>query len=261
MPVLTDASKMKLEALDHPKTLDFAARLNVEIPTAIGYLELLWAFVGKKSPQGNIGKWPDGAIARACFWNGNPSVFVSALTDAGYLDINPQYRYMIHDWQEHAPRWVKAKLKNLKLEFITVVNTTERPIVDTTVATVNLVCKGREVQVQVQGKGSTREGKNNTVTLEAEMPEGLNKNAWDTWVDYRQKIRKPLKPVSMRAAQRNLAAFGEDQEAVVQQSIANGYQGLVPLKNGGYVKANKPKGKIHRALEACDKVFGPMGKA
>ena len=56
---------MKLDALDHPKTLDLAARLNVELPTVIGHLELLWAFTGKKASQGGIGKWPDGAIARA----------------------------------------------------------------------------------------------------------------------------------------------------------------------------------------------------
>ena len=69
--------------------------------------------------------------------------------------------------------------------------------------------------------------------VETSPPPGLNKTAWETWVDYRKQIRKPLKPVSMQAAQRNLAAYGDDQEAVVQQSIANGYQGLVPLKNGG----------------------------
>ena len=56
---------VKLDALDHPKTLDLAARLNVELPTVIGHLELLWAFTGKKASQGGIGKWPDGAIARA----------------------------------------------------------------------------------------------------------------------------------------------------------------------------------------------------
>lgn len=240
---------MKLEALDHPKTLDFAARLNVELPTAIGYLELLWAFTGKKSPQGNIGKWPNGAIARACFWNGNPETFVAALVDAGYLDANTQHRYMIHDWSEHAPRWVKAKLKNLKLDFIIVVATTVSTVVATTEPTVDPVCKGREVQ----GKGSTREGKSNNPSPEEEIPPGLNLTAWQRWQEYRISIRKPLKPASILAAQETLAAFGSDQQAVVQQSIADGYQGLFPLKNTGGGNAtrqqvdNSAVGKVRRA--------------
>jgi hypothetical protein len=66
--------------------------------------------------------------------------------------------------------------------------------------------------------------------------DGVNPTAWKTWVDYRHQIRKPLKPVSMPAAQRTLAAFGSEQMAVVQQSVANGWQGLFPVKqiNGAH---------------------------
>ena len=62
---------------------------------------------------------------------------------------------------------------------------------------------------------------------------GLDSTAWATWVDYRKQIRKPLKPASILAAQRKLAAFGCDQYAVVEQSIANGWTGIFQLKNGG----------------------------
>lgn len=109
---------MKLEGLDHPKTLDLAALLQVELPTAIGHLELLWAFTGKKAPQGNIGKWPDGAIARACFWMGDPQRFMQSLLQAGLIEADPEHRYIVHDWHEHAPRWVRAKLAKAKLQFV-----------------------------------------------------------------------------------------------------------------------------------------------
>jgi hypothetical protein len=59
---------------------------------------------------------------------------------------------------------------------------------------------------------------------------GVDPAAWKTWLAYRVEIRKPLKQVSMPAAQRTLAAFGSNQMAVVQQSIANGWQGLFDLK-------------------------------
>lgn len=101
---------MKIGALDHPKTLDLAARLNVALPTAIGHLELLWAYTAKHAPQGNVGKWPDGSIARACYWNADPTAFVTALAEAGFLDRDRDHRYLIHDWKDHAPRWVSSKL-------------------------------------------------------------------------------------------------------------------------------------------------------
>jgi hypothetical protein len=109
---------VKLDALDHPKTLDFAARLNINLPTAIGHLELLWAWAGKKAAQGNIGKWPDGAIARACFFDGDPATFVAALVAAGFLDPHPTHRLLVHDWLDHAPRWVKSKLSTEGQTFI-----------------------------------------------------------------------------------------------------------------------------------------------
>ncbi len=64
-----------------------------------------------------------------------------------------------------------------------------------------------------------------------EMPPGLNVSAWEQWIEYRKKLRKPLKQISISAAQQELAAFGDDQLAVVTHSIANGYQGLFAPKN------------------------------
>lgn len=149
---------MKLDALDHPKTLDFAARLGVELPTAIGHLELLWAFTAQKSPQGNIGKWPDGAIARACYWNGDPAKFVAALKDSKFVDTDQTHRLLIHDWHEHAPRWVRAKLSGAKLQFLTIVATTVGTTddsVDESETVLNGHCSADSVR---QGKSKQEKG-------------------------------------------------------------------------------------------------------
>lgn len=128
---------MLLEALDHPKTLHLASLLGVELPTAIGHLELLWAFTAKKAPQGNVGKWPPGAIAGACYWRGNPEAFTAALGAARFLDLDPDHGWCVHDWHDHAPRWVKAKLSRERLTFVMPkARTTVAPVVGTTVATV-----------------------------------------------------------------------------------------------------------------------------
>lgn len=71
---------------------------------------------------------------------------------------------------------------------------------------------------------------------EANPPPGLDPAVWSRWCNYRREIRKPLKPASIPAAQRALAAFGSDQAAVVEQSVAHGWQGLFALKPNGAAK-------------------------
>lgn len=70
--------------------------------------------------------------------------------------------------------------------------------------------------------------------------EGLNPQAWTRWRDYRKEIRRPIKSASLLAAQRKLAGYGADQIAVVEQSIANGWQGLFDLRANGGARAAEP---------------------
>lgn len=63
-------------------------------------------------------------------------------------------------------------------------------------------------------------------------PDGLDFDAWKRWVSYRKQIKKPIRPVSVSAAQKDLAKFGVQQADVVEQSIAQGWQGLFALKPG-----------------------------
>ncbi len=86
-----------------------------------------------------------------------------------------------------------------------------------------------------EGKGEERKGE----SPEAPVVEGLNPIAWAEWLTYRREIRKPLKPASMLAAQRKLAAFGPDQAAVVEQSKANAWVGMFPVKHQGKAPTRK----------------------
>jgi hypothetical protein len=52
-------------------------------------------------------------------------------------------------------------------------------------------------------------------------------------VAYRKSIGKPLRPVSFLSAAVDLAKHGANQAAVVEQSVAQGWQGLFPLKQAG----------------------------
>lgn len=86
--------------------------------------------------------------------------------------------------------------------------------------------------------------------LSGSTPDGLDEIVWKRWIDYRKQIRKPLKPASILAAQRKLAAYGSDQAAVVEQSIANGWTGLFELKN-----KHGPPGKVNGYRKTQDEIL------
>jgi hypothetical protein len=58
--------------------------------------------------------------------------------------------------------------------------------------------------------------------------EGLNVEAWEQWVAYRKRIKKPLRVDNYPWTQRKLAKFGKNQMAAVDQSMENEWQGLFP---------------------------------
>lgn len=70
--------------------------------------------------------------------------------------------------------------------------------------------------------------------------ETLDQQAWERWKAYRVAIRKPIKAASEDAMKLKLQRYGADQEAVVEQSISNGYQGLFDLKKSKQMPGEKP---------------------
>lgn len=70
----------------------------------------------------------------------------------------------------------------------------------------------------------------------------LDEAAWERWVAYRKAIRKPIKEVSEHAMKLKLSRYGADQDAVVNQSISNQWQGLFELKKA----APRPGEKVEK---------------
>tara|TARA_R110002124_G_C8664452_1_gene490602 strand:- start:73 stop:552 length:480 start_codon:yes stop_codon:yes gene_type:complete len=62
------------------------------------------------------------------------------------------------------------------------------------------------------------------------IPEGLNTEAWESWVEFRKKAK--FKKYKTDAAMKKLAKMGnhDEQALIVQNSIDLEYQGLFPLK-------------------------------
>ena len=88
---------MKRDTLRHPKLYDLAARLDCSRAEAIGFLTLLWDMTSQVAVCGDIGKWANGAIARACEWHGDSDVFIEALIASRWLDVSAEHRLIVHD--------------------------------------------------------------------------------------------------------------------------------------------------------------------
>ena len=89
----------------------------------------------------------------------------------------------------------------------------------------------------------------------------LDLEAWKRWVEYRKEIKRPLRPVSMKAAARALAAYGDAQAAVVERSIAQGWQGLFPLTDKPSGKAAvRPRLRTADEIEADERARGSHGR-
>lgn len=117
---------MKRGTPDHPKFLKLCQVLRLQKYEAAGLLEMLWHFTAKWAPQGDIGKYPDSAIAEAVGWKRptgakgvTPECRLSdALVDAEWLDRDTVHRLLVHDWPDHADQSVKRMLASRGLAFI-----------------------------------------------------------------------------------------------------------------------------------------------
>lgn len=89
----------------------------------------------------------------------------------------------------------------------------------------------------------------------------LNAKAWDEWEAYRKGIKHMIKPQSMEAMKLKLMRFGDGpvQQSVVDQSIAQGWQGLFAIdapKND----PTAPKTRTKAQAEADNANFAYMNR-
>lgn len=133
-----ELSPMLKSAFTSPKIRLLAARLGVPFPQAVGMCGMLWNFTADHAPRGDVGKHGDFEIAVALEWTGDPSSLIEALVVTRLLDRHQSFRLLIHDWEDHCPRYVHGNLarKGLAVIDTKAERTTEATTVRTTEPTV-----------------------------------------------------------------------------------------------------------------------------
>jgi hypothetical protein len=100
-------------------------------------------------------------------------------------------------------------------------------------------------------KGTGREPEKQAV----ELPDWMPAKLWMDFVEHRRKAKAPMTDIAQQRAISKLErmrADGQDIEAVVEQSIINGWKGLFPVKNDtGYCND-----RFNNSVKALNSIFG-----
>lgn len=108
---------MKVSAPQSLKFIKLKRRLKLSHWQCVGLLESLWLFTQHNAPAGDIGRHDDEDIAAAIEWDGDPAGLVADLVDCGWLDRCDEHRLVVHDWEDHAPTYIKGVMSKSGLDF------------------------------------------------------------------------------------------------------------------------------------------------
>lgn len=205
-----DWIKMRADLFTHPKVVRIASAHRTDTLRAVGALMSVWCLFDAHSEDGRLDGYTPETLDMHLRWPG----FSESMIGVGWLEFDGESlvlpRFDAHNGQSAKRRAQEADRKR----------------------------EARKSSADEADTKRTREEKRReevvvTGVTTPPAPEGLDLRAWDRWADYRKKIRKPIKPASMQPAMAALAKHGANQAAVVEQSIANGWQGLFDLKAAG----------------------------
>lgn len=102
---------MKAGTLNHVKTKRLKRKLGIPLYQAAGILESLWQLSAECADDGAIGKYSDEEIASHLEWEHDPGELIQALLDCRWLDKDDDARLLIHDWFDHAPNYIKDRIR------------------------------------------------------------------------------------------------------------------------------------------------------
>lgn len=102
---------MKIGSKDHIKVKRLMRRLNIRQYQAVGVLEMLLQVAALSADDGGVGRYSDNDLAIELDWDGDPTELVAALVDSGWLDKCETNRLVVHDWLDHAPDFIKERIR------------------------------------------------------------------------------------------------------------------------------------------------------
>lgn len=177
---------------------------------------------------------------------GSPEDNLKVLSSKGFIKVlNEDLVSYITDWSEHnvirSDRKIDSIYKPLLLQILPEIETiTPQPRADTGKITGSGRPMDNQWTAQVRlGEGRLGEGRVGEVKkgtqpdgkeIEIELPLWVDKRVWGEWLEYRKKSRKSMTDITVKKQLDLLFLNKEDHIKIIENSIANGWIGLFPLK-------------------------------
>ena len=191
-------------AFTSPKIRLLAAITGKPWPHCLGLAGLLWRFASKHAPSGAVGTHSDEEIAISLEWTEDPHQLVEALVRCRLLDeAPPPERLIVHDWPEHAPRYVRASLQRQGLDFSPRyaarhdaaglrydAATTVPTIVPTTVETIEAITEGTTLSSSSASSFASTSTNSSALIRASATVKDLAEQVWDCYVPGRKQGKK-----------------------------------------------------------------------
>ena len=99
---------MKTGTLAHIKMRRLRKLLGKPLYQTAGVLECVWHLACECAEAGDI--YTDEEIADYIEWDDEPAALIAALVESGFLDVHPQHRLVIHDWDDHRLAYIAQRI-------------------------------------------------------------------------------------------------------------------------------------------------------
>jgi hypothetical protein len=108
--VVVGSIGMKLGATETIKFKKLKMRFKLKHWETIGLLESIWMFTSRNAPQGDLGIHSNEDICAAIEWERDHDELIETLIECRWLDVSSECRFVVHDWGEHMPNWLRGNL-------------------------------------------------------------------------------------------------------------------------------------------------------
>lgn len=114
----TEAPTLKHDTEMLGKFKDLKATLGLPLWQVKGLLESLWHYTAINTPEGDIGRHSNERICRSIEYAGDADAMFDALVQHGWMDESDKYRLIVHDWNKHAPEFIKKRVGRSKMDIV-----------------------------------------------------------------------------------------------------------------------------------------------
>jgi hypothetical protein len=206
-----DWIKVEHATLEKPEVGMFAELLGIPVDQALGILLRFWVWLDRNSCNGLVTHVSRLSIDGVTHTPG----FSNALAHVGWLQFDDEAQTLtVPNFGNHNGNTAKSRAQTKKR-----------------------VQRFRNDSVTVPAlprEEKRRDIKTTTNPSSPPAPPGVRDEVWAAWINYRGRKKLTAHAVSLQTSElQKLRAGGSDPNAVIEQSIRNGWSGLFPVHGNG----------------------------